>query len=83
MNITFLQNKKILNLGLRWHILRSYHFVAEVTFKATERRRAGGEAHCSTIFATIQKRNVKYVIGTPPPLKKNIWFKHAPTSNIF
>ena len=63
MNITFLQNKKILNLGLRWHILRSYHFVAEVTFKAPERRRAGGEAHCSTIFATIQKRNVKYVIG--------------------
>ena len=32
-NITFLQNKKILNLPLRWHILRSYCFVAEVTFK--------------------------------------------------
>ena len=32
-NITFLQNKKILGLGLRWHILRSYCFVAEVTFK--------------------------------------------------
>ena len=25
--------KKILNLCLRWHILRSYQFVAEVTFK--------------------------------------------------
>ena len=25
-NITFLWNKKILNLNLRWHILRSYHF---------------------------------------------------------
>ena len=25
--------KKILNLSLRWHILRSYHFAAEVTFK--------------------------------------------------
>ena len=32
-NITFLRNKKILNLDLRWHILRSYHFVTEVTFK--------------------------------------------------
>ena len=31
-NITFLQNRKILNLCLRWHILRSYPFVAEVTF---------------------------------------------------
>ena len=30
--ITFLWNKKILNLCLRWHILRNYHFVAEVTF---------------------------------------------------
>ena len=33
-NINFLQNKKILNLCLRWHILRSYRFLAEVTFKA-------------------------------------------------
>ena len=31
-NITFLQNKKILNLCLRWNIFRSYCFVAEVTF---------------------------------------------------
>ena len=31
-NIIFLQYKKILNLCLRWHILRSYCFVAEVTF---------------------------------------------------
>ena len=30
--IIFLRNKKILKLCLRWHILRSYHFVAEVTF---------------------------------------------------
>ena len=30
-NITFLQDKKI--LCLRWHILRSYCFVAEVTFE--------------------------------------------------
>ena len=31
-NITFLQNKKILNLCIILHSLRSYHFVAEVTF---------------------------------------------------
>ena len=30
--IIFLSNKKILNLCLRWHILRNYCFVAEVTF---------------------------------------------------
>ena len=34
-NIIFLQ-KKILNLCFRWHILRSYHFLAEVTFKHNE-----------------------------------------------
>ena len=33
-NITFLRNKKILNPCLRWHILRSYHFAKEVTFKS-------------------------------------------------
>ena len=32
-NITLLWNKNILNLCLRWHILRSYSFTAEVTFK--------------------------------------------------
>ena len=31
-NIIFLRNKKIRNLCLRWHILRSYRFVVEVTF---------------------------------------------------
>ena len=30
--IIFLRNKKILNLCLRWHILRSYRFLVEVTF---------------------------------------------------
>ena len=34
-NIIFLRNKEIFNLCLRWHILRNYHFVAEVTFKIT------------------------------------------------
>ena len=30
--IAFLQNKRNLNLCLRWYMLRSYRFVAEVTF---------------------------------------------------
>ena len=30
--MTFLRNKKILNLCLKWHILRSYYFVPEVTY---------------------------------------------------
>ena len=33
-NGAFLWNKKNLNLNLRWHILRSYRFVAEVTFNS-------------------------------------------------
>ena len=32
-NITFLRNKKFFKLCLRWHILRSYRFAAEVTLK--------------------------------------------------
>ena len=31
-NIISLQNKNILNMYFRWHILRSYHFIAKVTF---------------------------------------------------
>ena len=32
-NMTFLKNKRILNLCHKWHILRSYRFVVKVTFK--------------------------------------------------
>ena len=32
-----LRNKKILNLCFRWHILRSYRFVAELTFKQSSK----------------------------------------------
>ena len=32
-NIIFLRNLNILNLCFRWHILSSYRFVGEVTFK--------------------------------------------------
>ena len=36
-NTTFLWKKKFPYLCLRWHILRSYRFVAEVTFKTNPR----------------------------------------------
>ena len=48
-NIIFLRNKKILNLCLRWHILRSYRFVAEVTFKYVS------NSFCSRTIFTTQK----------------------------
>ena len=35
-NINFLQNKEILNLCLRWHILRSYFYVAEQPLNGIE-----------------------------------------------
>ena len=35
---TFLRNKKIINLCLRWHILRSYRFIVEVTFNDKDNR---------------------------------------------
>ena len=37
-NITFLQNKEILNLWRRWHIWRSYHFVVEIAFNCYTHR---------------------------------------------
>ena len=33
-DLTFLQNKNVFNLCLRWHILREYGFVVDVTFKS-------------------------------------------------
>ena len=41
-NITFLRNKKNLNQYLRWHILRSYCFVAGVTFNIDSSIKKGG-----------------------------------------
>ena len=42
-NIIFLQNKKILNLCFRCHILRIYRFVVEVTFKRLTRMTISAE----------------------------------------
>ena len=32
-NLTFLTNKKILNMCLKWHTLRCYNFAVTATFK--------------------------------------------------
>ena len=57
-NITFLQNKKILNLCLRWHILRSYHFVTEATFKGHTQRmeRNNWISRCRTLHWIFWKK---------------------------
>ena len=57
-NIIFLQNKKILNLCFGWHILRSYHFVAEVTFKLSNKQ----------VYLWLYTWTVMYHI-----LSKNTW----------
>ena len=41
-NVILVRNKKNLNLCLRWHILRNYRFISEVTFKGKPTRRRGG-----------------------------------------
>ena len=50
-NIIFLRNIKILNLCFRWHIFRSYHFVAEVTFKVRIARNTTLKIRWDKIFA--------------------------------
>ena len=37
-NIIFLRNKGNFNVCFRWHILRTYRFVAEVTFKDIKKK---------------------------------------------
>ena len=54
-NITLLWNKEILNLCLIWHILRSYRFVAEVTFKEFSLVRFGWKGPKIVFFAFFEK----------------------------
>ena len=48
-NIIFLRNKKILNRCLRWHTLRSYHFVADVTFNLLSNQLLGKSCPCNRL----------------------------------
>ena len=56
---SFSTNKKILNLCLRWKILRNYPFVAEVTFKCHTQRmeRINWFSRCRTLCWVFWKKN--------------------------
>ena len=60
-NIIFLQNKKILNLCLKWHILRGYRFLAELTVG----RLATQEATRILLIITFVSLVVKGKIAQP------------------
>ena len=67
--ITFLWNKKILNLCLRWHILRNYHFLAEVTFKNwMQKNRWKAEAIKNRLLLLF----TVYIIDVSNKLNKNL-----------
>ena len=58
--IIFLRNKEILNLCLRWHISRSYSFVAEVNLKVLgptmvkwQRFKSFAQLHENALFLAI------------------------------
>ena len=60
-NITFWQNKKDLNLCLKWNILRSYHFVVELTFKCHIQRleKINWISKCVTLCWIFWKKVIK------------------------
>ena len=68
-NMNFLWNKKILNLCLGWCILRSYHFVVEVTFKSNCRtsqlKFLKSNCRTSQLYVTLMNDKVKtkYLVG--------------------
>ena len=67
-NITFLRHKKILNLCLRWHILKSCRFVAEVTLKNTFRLETDKLPKNNHTYksSTVPRDNVKYSYSSMP-----------------
>ena len=75
-NITFLRNKKILNLCFRWHILTSYDLVVEVTFnvKATNNW---------DIFKPCFKWNTFYSISfIEIQIYKKMWVTFSTTKSV-
>ena len=59
--MTFWQNKKNLNLCLKWNILRSYHFVVELTFKCHIQRleKINWISKCVTLCWIFWKKVIK------------------------
>ena len=94
--ITFLLNKKILNLCLRWHIFRSYCFVAEVTFKNMQDKKSSSLVDINNfskskglsrnqalkIQATAKNTSIVASRVSPPPLPPLEGKKSFPPPNF-
>ena len=89
--ISWERNKKILNLCFRWHILRSYRFLVEVTFKVKlvallKRTSNQGFFLVFLVFPwmSFSKSLTKWHFLSPPPSlpsnAKNCHFFLAPVS---
>ena len=73
----FLQNKKILNLCLRWHILRSCCFVVEVTFNIRSDLTIylpihNMENHIEKIYIHIENQKLKPLQLFLQPQERNL-----------
>ena len=60
--ITFLKNKKTLNLCLKWQILRSFCFVGEVTFKVLSLSRIFVEFISDLYILPWLRENFKFMV---------------------
>ena len=76
-NIIFLSNKKILDLCLRWHILRNYCFVAGVTFRHFYiSSLENGEYFCGMVELTTPSLYQNSLINNiVNKIKNSNWFK--------
>ena len=61
---TFLRNKKISNLCLRWHILRSYRFIVEVTFNDKDNRTTFQTSHMMSFQCLYFKTFLEFPLLT-------------------
>ena len=69
-NITYLWNKKILNLCLRYHILRSCCFVVEVTFNFNATYSIYGGPAMFTVTCSVSLKHGSWG-SSPISLKEN------------
>ena len=84
-NITFLQNKKILNMCLRWHISSSHNFVVEVTFKwQTQRMEIINWIYrCGTLCWFIWKSIIQIKYSRSSLAPENSRCSHQQPYNLF
>ena len=60
-NLTFLRNRKILVLCLRWHILWGYHFVAEVALKEKTEKSIFLWKSCLKLKLTVNEPSMQHL----------------------